>query len=171
MKRTLNFLRRNLLVLICGGLFAMVASEVFPVLSIGFWRVTYASRYAIGHVGIGGSPATESLLSARIAAAPTASLSYRLMYSLGNAQGKAYAVMGLRHVDWTEFEQLRDDFALRSGTVAVHSGCVVTSETFESAAIWMEGIHYGDDRLRNEKMDHLRTHFEMLRKQKAEMAH
>lgn len=170
MKRTLHLLRRNLTALICGGLCAIVATEIFPVFSISFWRVTYASRCAIGYVGIGGSPATESLLSDRIAATPTASLSYRLMYLLGNAQGKAYAVMGMRHANWMEFERLRDDFALREGTVTIHSGCIVTGETFESAALSMEAIQYGDDRLRNEKVDLLRAHFETLKRQKAKRA-
>lgn len=87
--------RRTLFALVCGGVGAVVASEIVPVLTIGFWRVAYAQDFAIsGYVGIGGDPATEALLSSRIAAAPTAALSYRVMYALGNAQGKAYAVQG-----------------------------------------------------------------------------
>lgn len=167
----LRFPRRILAALVCGGVCALVASEIFPVLSISFWRVAYAEDFAVsGYVGIGASPAPEWLLSSRIAAAPTAALSYRMMYALGNAQGKAYAVQGMRRVDWAEFERLRDDLALRPGTVSVRDGCLGSDETCEQTMLWLEDLWYGRTESRAQELARLRAHFEALRKQKAQKA-
>lgn len=77
-------------------------------------------------------------------------------------------MMGMRYVDWEEYQRLRDDLALRQGTVVVHSGCVITRETCESAVLSMEAMYYSDDQLRTDEVNRLRSHFETLRKQKTE---
>jgi hypothetical protein len=169
MKGFFQLTRRQVVPLFCGGILALIASEVFPVLSIGFLRVTYASECAIGFVGPIGSPATESLLAGRLAASPTASLSFRLMYWVGNAQGKAYAVMGLHEVDWEAYKHFRDDFALRPGTVTVHSGCLISDETCESAALFIEELHYPEES-RAAAIERLRAHFKDIKQRKATQA-
>lgn len=159
----MKFLRRHLISFLFGALTILGLSEVFPVFTIGFWRIAYASECAITSVGPVGGPAPDTLISYRIGAAPTASLSYRLLYMVGNAQGKTYAIMGLRYVDWTEYERLRDDFALSAAHVRVHAGCVVYEWTAEDTILFGEAVYWSEP-LRDEKVKELRAHFALLRK-------
>ena len=163
--RKMTFIRKHIVGFLLGTFCVLVLAEVFPVFTIGFWRIAYASECAIGFVGPGGSPAPDSLISDRIGAAPTASLSYRLLYMIGNAQGKSYAIMGLRFVDWEEYVRLRDDFALSSAKVRVHSGCTVSESTAEAAVLFYEVVYCSESR-REEKLKELRAHFDQLRKER-----
>ena len=170
MKKLFLFFRRNWWPLIVGGSLVFFISAICPVFTFGFWKVAYASECAIGFVGIGGSPAPDSLISSAIGASPTGKLCYRLMYRIGSAQGKVYAVMGMRYLDYDEFVRMRDALVLEPGRVLVHAGCMVSSDTFESVLFWEEGMRYGDDDLRKSELGRLEAHFKELKKQKPEAA-
>ncbi len=156
--------RPKLIPFLCGACLALIVSELFPVFSIGFWRVAYASEFAPGFVGPGGSaPSSMSVLCQRLGATPAAALTYRLLYFVGNPQGKAYALMGLREIDWPDYQRLRDDYVLSSGNVTVHTGCLINDEPVESAVTLIEIVSYPPGAQQTEAMEKLDAHFKALR--------
>lgn len=157
--------RSKLIPLLCGACLALIVSEVFPVFSIRFWRVACATEFAPGFVSPGGdSRSNEAVLCQGIRSAPTATLCYQLMYRIGNAQGKAYALMGLKDTNWKEYKRLRDDYALRPGQVSMHVGCLTSEVSFEFAAVFLETGSYPPDADRtNALIEELKTHFNALR--------
>lgn len=165
MKAKRRALLRPIVLLLCGALSMAIAGEVCPILTIGFWRVAFAQEVAIGYVGPGGGPADHSLISQRFAASPTARFTYRWLYKIGNVHGKAYAVMGLRSVDWEDYLRLRDDLALRGERIFVHCGCIVTDETTESAMLFVEEIHAAPAS-REAAVKKLHDHFNELKEKK-----
>jgi len=122
--------------------FARAGDSVDPVLD----RIAKVDRFAFGGTGYAGVMSLGEKDYRVILTRPSALLDFEKLFSVGNAQGKSYALMGIRTLDPARFKQI--SLPLRGSTeeVVTQSGCIVDHESFGSVLKRIEAgayVHYG----------------------------
>src|SRR5258708_18440904 len=64
-----------------------------------------------------------------ILARPSALLDFEKLFAMGNAQGKSYALMGIRTLDPARFKQISRPLRGSTEDVVTQSGCIVYHES------------------------------------------
>ena len=112
----------------------MVLSAITPVLTLGFWRLAFIGEFAFGPTGHSGTVSSGERHFHAVAGSPTGTIALRLLYHIGNPQAKAYALVGLRDLDFQAYEPLWKDFRSSQKDVMWMAGCVVTPEPAQHVA-------------------------------------
>ena len=96
----------------------LALGEVFPVFTVGFWRLSVASRFVM-FSGIDNPYARlpEAKLFLRIYGSGNPESAFLQLYRFGNQQAKAFALYGLHEIGSDRFEEVASTFVTAGGEV------------------------------------------------------
>jgi len=99
-------------------------------------RLSSVGQFAFGGIGYAGVISKGEIDFKFILAqpTPTALNAFERLYTIGNAQGKSYALSGLKKLAPQRFTELVATLAKSSDEVEVMRGCVITHEPLPSVA-------------------------------------
>jgi hypothetical protein len=123
---------------------AYAGDSVDPVLE----RLGKVDRFAFGGVGFAGVMSSGEKDYRVILSRPSALLDFEKLFSAGNAQGKSYALMGIRTLDPARFRQISRLLRDSTEEVVTQSGCIVYHESLgtvlkriDAGAYFLYGSH------------------------------
>lgn len=93
-----------------------------------FERLAAAKRFAIGGVGYAGTMSEEEKDFRVILARPSSKEDFERLFTIGNPQAKAYALLGLYVLKSPKFKELASHPQLEMITLHTQSGCIVRAE-------------------------------------------
>jgi hypothetical protein len=118
--------------------------SVDPVLE----RLAKVDRFAFGGTGFAGVISSGEKDYRVILSRPSALLDFEKLFSVGNVQGKSYALMGIRTLDPTRFKQISRPLRGSTEEVVTQSGCIVERESLgtvlkriDAGAYFLYGSH------------------------------
>jgi hypothetical protein len=108
-----------------------------------FYRLTKVDTFAFGGVGIAGVTSHGEKDFRVILARPTALATFEKLYSVGNLQAKAYALVGIHSLDVERFNYLAVTIpnSTRLLKVKVMRGCIISDDPYE---VILKSIVAGD---------------------------
>jgi hypothetical protein len=93
-------------------------------------RLAKVGRFAFGGTGFAGVISRGERDFRRIQVRPSAEADFEKLLAVGNPQAKAYALVGLRHLDTKRFKQLSASLRGSTEEVVTQHGCIVSQESF-----------------------------------------
>jgi hypothetical protein len=106
--------------------FGHAGDSVDPVLD----RLAKVDPFAFGRTGFAGVISSGEKDYRVILSRPSALLDFEKLFSVGNAQGKSYALIGIRALDPVRFKQISRPLRGSTEEVITQSGCIVDHESF-----------------------------------------
>ena len=122
-----------MIILLAGTLPAFAADSVDSTIK----RLSTVERFAFGPVGYGGTTSEgevdfKFLLSQR---QPVALSAFAKVYATGNAQGRLYALAGIKRLNPKQFKELLASSKTSRQEVIVERGCIISHESFSEVAM------------------------------------
>jgi hypothetical protein len=116
---------------------AYAGDPVDPVLD----RLAKVERFAFGGTGYAGVISQGEKDYKLVLARASAKADFERLLAIGNPQAKSYALVGLRKLDRSRFEQISKSFRDSTEEVVTQTGCIVSHETL---GIILKRIDAGD---------------------------
>ena len=88
-----------------------------------FQQLTHVQYFAVGGTGEGGDISAGEKNFHLLLAEPSALAEFERLYSVGNLQAKAYALVGIRQLNHARFNQMSHSLRNSKDLVNVQSGC------------------------------------------------
>lgn len=133
---------RKLLVVICllFTAFAQAETPVDPVLD----RLSKVGVFAFGGVGFAGVTSEGEKDYRAIMARPSALATFEQLFATGNAQAKAYALVGIRILDVQRFNELSKPLREVPSTITIQNGCLMSHVLFSAVLKGIDAGNYSD---------------------------
>jgi len=113
--------------LLCASL-AHAGDTADPILD----RLSKVDIFAFGRIGYAGTISRGERDYRLILSRISAETDFEKLFAVGNAQAKAYALVGIRALDQKRFMQLSQPLRDSTEEVITESGCIVGHEPFEA---------------------------------------
>ena len=115
---------------------AHAGDSVDPILD----RLAKVDRFAFGGTGFAGVISRGEKDFRIILARPSAEADFEKLLAVGNAQAKAYALVGIRGLKPSRFGQISGSLRDSTDEVVTQSGCIVYHEPFR---VVLKRVHAG----------------------------
>jgi hypothetical protein len=107
-----------------------------------FKRVASARYFAFGGIGIVGTTSDEEIGFRAILASKTAGADFARLLKVGNAEGKCYALVGLRLIDRAAFEEQAKAVLDAHVEIETVSGCNVMKQPMSAVVTSIRAGNY-----------------------------
>jgi hypothetical protein len=122
------------IVALAGYLAYPVAANLFPPVSVTFWRLANCGSIKYDDVRVGQYCA--------LASSPSAHISFRLLFAIGTREAQLYALAGIRRFEGElAFARCAEDLSLQGGNVRVIIG---DTSSYSSVESWINVVRRGD---------------------------
>lgn len=143
---SIRILKIKLLCLLFGVTTVLPAMASQPSVESAIDRLSAVSVFAIGGVGFAGSTSQGEKDFLIVLGDAHAMQSFENLYQHGNAQGRAYALLGIYSIDPARFHALSSPVSESTEKVKTMSGCIMSTETLGAVVkdIGAGGFHPTD---------------------------
>ena len=126
-------------VLFCG---AAIAQDS---VSVTVTRLATVQTFALGGVGYVGvfSKGASDFNYIMSQPEPVAVLAFEELYATGNSQGKAYALAGMKKLNYNRFREWLAETQSSSQEVKVMSGCMISRKALSKIAMQIDRKEFG----------------------------
>jgi hypothetical protein len=107
-----------------------------------FERITKVHRFAFGGIGIAGITSEGERDYRLILARPSATADFERLLSVGNPQAKSYALVGIRALSPTRFNELSHSLRDSKEEVLTQRGCLAFRESLAAVLKRIEAGEY-----------------------------
>lgn len=126
-----------------------VASAQVPTTSdAALDRLAKVEIFAFGPVGYAGVTSLGEKDYQLIVSRPSAATDFERLLSVGNAQGKSYALVGIYALNPNHFKELSSSLRDSKVDVTIEDGCIVSHESLSSVLKHVEAGEYSKEKSR-----------------------
>lgn len=125
-----RILKTKLLCLLFGATTALPAMAPQPSVESAIHRLSTVPIFAIGGVGFAGSTSQGEKDFLVVLGDTHAMQNFEDLYQHGNAQARAYALLGIYSIDPAQFHALSSPMSKSTEKVKTMSGCIMSTKTF-----------------------------------------
>jgi hypothetical protein len=111
-------------------------------------RLAKVEIFAFGPVGYAGVTSLGEKDYQLIVSRPSAVADFERLLSVGNAQGKSYALVGIHALNPNHFKELSSSLRDSKVDVTIENGCIVSHESLSSVLKRVEAGEYAKEKSR-----------------------
>jgi hypothetical protein len=132
--------------IIAAVLLAAVIAQAGEPSDSTFERITKVDRFAFGGIGYGRITSQGEKDYKVILSRPSAIADFERLLSVGNPQAKAYALVGIRALNPSRFQELSPSLQDSKEKVVTQRGCLGYTESLGTLVKSIEAVDYSQEK-------------------------